>query len=303
VRDASFAIRGGETFALVGESGSGKSTIARAISGLLPPLAGAITFQGEALKPNLSERDADQLRRIQYVFQNPDASLNPRARVAAILGRPIAKFLGLDGDPARAKIAEVLREVRLDAGYARRYPDQLSGGERQRVAIARALVAGPTVLLCDEVLSALDVSVQANVLDLLRALKRETGVAMLFISHDLAVVRELADRVGVLFRGTLFEVGSVAEVFAPPFHPYTHELLMAVPSAHIKRRRVPRRDAVAKDGPGCAYAGRCPWQKGEVCETTPPPWREAATGLRIRCHLTTDELTARAQWRADGSAA
>jgi peptide/nickel transport system ATP-binding protein len=303
VRDASFSIKAGETFALVGESGSGKSTIARAISGLLPPVAGSIAFQGQALAPALAGRTPDQLRRIQYVFQNPDASLNPRARVAGILGRPIAKYLGLDEGAARSRIEDALREVRLDAGYARRYPDQLSGGERQRVAIARALVAEPMLLLCDEVLSALDVSVQANVLDLLRALKRETGVAMLFISHDLAVVRELADRVGVLFRGTLFEVGRTADVFTPPFHPYTHELLMAVPSAHLKRRRVPRRDAVALDGAGCAYAGRCPWQKGETCVTTPPPWREAGNGLRIRCHLSVDELTAKAEWRADGAAA
>ncbi|MEX2650588.1 MAG: ABC transporter ATP-binding protein [Alphaproteobacteria bacterium] len=302
VREAGFTIDEGETFALVGESGSGKSTIARAVSGLLEPVGGTIRFAGEPLPARLADRSRDQLRRIQYVFQNPDASLNPRARVAAILSRPLAMFLGLDGAAAEAKIAEVLQEVRLEAGYAKRFPDQLSGGERQRVAIARALVAGPTLLLCDEVLSALDVSVQANVLDLLRALKRETGVAMLFISHDLAVVRELADRVGVLFRGTLFEVGTVAEVFAPPFHPYTHELLLAVPSAHVRRRRVPHRDAVAIDGPGCPYAGRCPWQVGPVCETTPPPWHEAGGSLRIRCHLPPAELAARAVWRADGTA-
>ncbi|MGH6719414.1 MAG: dipeptide ABC transporter ATP-binding protein [Alphaproteobacteria bacterium] len=303
VSDAGFAIAQGETFALVGESGSGKSTIARAVSGLLEPVAGSIRFAGVPLPPRLAERSRDQLRRIQYVFQNPDASLNPRARVDAILGRPLAMFLGLGGASAGPRIEQALREVRLDAGYARRYPDELSGGERQRIAIARALVAGPTLLLCDEVLSALDVSVQASVLDLLRALKRETRVAMLFISHDLAVVRELADRVGVLFRGTLFETGTVGEVFAPPFHPYTHELLMAVPSAHARRRRVPQRDATAADGPGCPYAGRCPWQVGPVCETTAPPWQDAGGSLRIRCHLPPDELAARAVWRPDGASA
>jgi peptide/nickel transport system ATP-binding protein len=297
VREASFSIRPGETFALVGESGSGKSTIARAVSGLLPPVAGEIRFAGKPLPGSIRERDGELKRRIQYIFQNPDASLNPRSRVSEILTRPLAVYLGLSGEPARAKAEDSLREVRLEAGYLARFPDQLSGGERQRVAIARALVAEPSLLLCDEVLSALDVSVQANVLDVLRALKRETGVAMLFIAHDLAVVRSLADRVGVLFRGTLFETGTVAEVFNPPFHPYTHELLMAVPSPHVRKRRaMTRRDAEAKGTTGCPYAGRCPWQAGSLCEREPPPWREAGGSLRIRCHLPLEDLAARAEW-------
>jgi peptide/nickel transport system ATP-binding protein len=150
------------------------------------------------------------------------------------------------------------------------------------------------------VLSALDVSVQANILNLLRELKRERHVAMLFISHDLAVVRSLADRTGVLFRGALCEVGEVGEVFEPPFHPYTHELLMAVPSAHRRTRREAARrgrQAVADPGAGCVYAGRCPWQAGPICEQIPPPWREAGRTLRIRCHLPPDELASRPIWR------
>jgi len=301
VQGASFTIQEGETFALVGESGSGKSTIARGLSGLLSPAEGRIAFRGRTLAVRVQDRPRDLKRRIQYVFQNPDASLNPRATVAAMLGRPLEIFFGLSGRAREERIVAALREVRLDADYARRYPDQLSGGERQRVAIARAVVAQPELMLCDEVLSALDVSVQANVLDLLRALKRETGVAMLFISHDLAVVRALADRVGVLYRGALCEIGPVEAVFRPPYHPYTHELLMAVPDAHRRRTaaRV-RREPVPAGGAGCPYAGRCAWQAGEICEREPPPWRDAPGGLRIRCHHGLDELARRAVWKGGG---
>ena len=296
VNDVSFDIQESECFALVGESGSGKSTIARAVSGLLEPVAGRILFEGKPIGGPVRSRDREVRRKIQYIFQNPDDSLNPRARVGAILSRPLEVFFHLDRTARHAAVAQALHEVRLDAGYARRYPDQLSGGERQRVAIARALIADPVLLLCDEVLSALDVSVQSNILELFKRLRRKTRVAMLFISHDLAVVRSLADRVAVLFHGHLCEVGEVDEIFAPPFHPYTYSLLMAVPGV----RRGPKGDARAeilptpKEGRGCAYAGRCPWQLGTLCEETPPPWREAGSGLRIRCHLTDDDLSARA---------
>jgi len=168
------------------------------------------------------------------------------------------------------------------------------------VAIARALVAEPDLLLCDEVLSALDVSVQASVLALLRRLRREHDLAMLFISHDLTVVRSLADRVGVLFRGHLMEVGRVDDVFAPPFHPYTHSLLMAVPGTRIKQRRHLEKSPTIRaphTSSGCAFAGRCPWQAGKICDEQPPPWRETSEGLQIRCHLPLEELERRAIWR------
>ncbi len=305
VDDLSFAIESGETFALVGESGSGKSTVARAVSGLLAPRGGRILFEGQPLPGAIGARSRALRRRIQYIFQNPDASLNPRAKVGTILARPLEMFFDLDRRAIEKRVARVLDDVRLDGGYAGRYPDQLSGGERQRVAVARALVAEPALLLCDEILSALDVSVQANVLALLRGLRQEHQLSMLFISHDLAVVRTLADRVGVLFRGRLMEIGGVEAAFSPPFHPYTHELLMAVPSVHAARRRTARSTAEKRltDRGGCVFAGRCAWQVGAICETTPPPWREAGSAHRIRCHIPLDELTSRAQWTKESAGA
>jgi peptide/nickel transport system ATP-binding protein len=307
VRALSLWVDPGETLALVGESGSGKSTIARAISGLIEPLAGAMRFKGEALPGSVRTRPTMLRREIQYVFQNPDASLNPRMSVGGILARPLQVYYGADAASARRRVAQVLDDVRLDAGYAARYPDELSGGERQRVAIARALVADPVLMLCDEVLSALDVSVQSSIIELLQRLRREHHLAMLFISHDLAVVRALAGRVGVLFRGTLVELGPTEEVFAPPFHPYTYSLLLAVPGVGIAappaRAAVPA--AVGAVERGCVFAGRCPWQVGPICETTTPPWQAVGGSLRIRCHIPPADLAARADWgrRAQGRTA
>jgi len=297
VKELSFAIKEGETFALVGESGSGKSTIARAIAGLLAPKQGSIRFEGQALPGLVARRSRELRRRIQYIFQNPDASLNPRARIGAILSRPFEFFFAPDRATTKQKVTEALEDVRLDRSYASRYPDQLSGGERQRVAIARALIADSKLLLCDEILSGLDVSVQANVLSLLQRLRREYNLSMLFISHDLAVVRSLADRVGVLFRGQLMEIGDVEDIFRPPFHPYTYELLMAVPSISRTRqpRTLPRVNAVPTERRGCVFAGRCQWQLGGICEREAPPWREVASRHRIRCHIPLTELAARSQ--------
>src|SRR4029077_1225765 len=287
----------GETFALVGESGSGKSTVARAISGLLAPASGRILMQGNRRPPLVRQRSAEDRRLIQHIFQNPDASLNPRARVGKTLARPLELFLGLDSNSIRQRIDEALSDTGLDAGYAARFPDQLSGGERQRVAIARALVVRPELLLCDEVLSALDVSVQARVLDLLRALRERHRVTMLFIAHDLAVVRQLADRVAVMYQGQLMEIGDVGDVFSAPFHPYTHSLIMAVPTLARAQQvphasRTPLRPIPAIRA--CAFAGRCPWQPGKICEDVEPPWRHTPHGLAIRCHLPLDELEQRA---------
>ena len=295
VHDLTFQVGEGETFALVGESGSGKSTIARAISGLLAPTAGRITFGGAPLPGRVGQRPPVLRRRIQYIFQNPDASLNPRARVREILGRPLALFFSLTGKDAQRAIDAALADVQLDASYGRRFADELSGGERQRVAIARALVARPEFLICDEILSALDVSVQAGILELLRRLKHEHGLTMLFIAHDLAVVRAVADRVGVLYGGQLLDIGRIEEVFAPPYHPYTHLLLSAIPSPG----RLPTHLVSPEGTPGllegCPFADRCPWQPGSLCREVPPPWRETGTSQRVRCHLSVDELAVRAR--------
>ena len=296
VSDVSFEIREGEVFALVGESGSGKSTLARAISGLAAPETGRIALRGEALAGSVRDRSGEQRRLIQYIFQNPDASLNPRARIGEAIARPLVHFFAMEGAKARAKVADALDDVRLDATYQARFPDQLSGGERQRVAIARALAAKPALLLCDEVLSALDVSVQASILALLQQLKAEHGIAMLFISHDLAVVRMLADQVCVLYGGEVMEIGPRARVFSPPYHPYTYSLLHAVPvplQAPGSSTAATSVSEPKRSGAGCVYAGRCPWQVGAICETERPPWRAGEGGLGLRCHLTLDELSVR----------
>ena len=295
VRDLTFQVGEGETFALVGESGSGKSTIARAISGLLAPTAGRITFGGALLPGRVGQRSPALRRRIQYIFQNPDASLNPRARIREILGRPLALFFGLTGKDALRAIDAALADVQLDASYGRRFADELSGGERQRVAIARALVARPELLICDEILSALDVSVQAGILELLGRLKQEHGLTMLFIAHDLAVVRAVADRVGVLYGGQLLDTGTTEEVFAPPYHPYTHLLLSAIPSPGRPPTHLVRPEGLPGSPEGCPFSDRCPWQPGSLCREVPPPWRETGASQRVRCHLSIGELAVHAR--------
>jgi peptide/nickel transport system ATP-binding protein len=217
-----------ETLALIGESGSGKSTTARALCGLIRPSAGRVLLADKTLAPLLSQRDGADLRDIQYVFQNPDASLNPRRSVAEILARPLQVFHNITGAASRLRVARALAEVELDESHLARLPSELSGGQRQRVAIARALLAEPQVMLCDEVLSALDVSVQARIIDLFRRIRTERQMAMLFISHDLAVVRGLSHRVAVMKAGRIVEVGPTEELFARPRHPYTAALLAAI---------------------------------------------------------------------------
>ncbi|MBA2342585.1 MAG: ABC transporter ATP-binding protein, partial [Thermoleophilaceae bacterium] len=299
VRDVTFDLRARETFSLVGESGSGKSTIARTVGGLLRPLSGQLTFEGRDLAGTVESRTKEVRRQIQLVLQNPDASLNPRQRVHQIVGRPLELFFGLHGKARRDGVEKALEEVRLDTAFASRYPDELSGGERQRVAIARALAAKPRLMLCDEILSALDVSVQTNIVELLRELQAEQGIAYLFISHDLAVVRSLSHRVGVLYLGELCEVGTATEVYAPPYHPYTHMLLSAVPEIDGENEissavRTDPGVASARPASACPFAARCPWKVGSVCDDVAPPWRATSEGHMLRCHIPLDELSRRA---------
>ncbi len=290
------AVNAGETLALVGESGSGKSTILKAVAGLVAPRMGEIAFaDGGPLPAMVEQRSADQLRRIQLVFQNPDESLNPRHTIAQILEQPLKLYFGLSGEPLRARSAELLEQVRLGAHYLDRLPSQLSGGEKQRVAIARAFSASPDLVLCDEVTSALDVSVQAAVLDLLDTLRREKNTTYLFVSHDLAVVRALADRVAVLYQGRVCEIGPTATVFAAPSHPYTEALLGAVLEPTPDSRPVLLADDVVELAPparGCPFQRRCHRRLGAICETHDPPARTGAEGHVVRCHIPLDELAA-----------
>jgi peptide/nickel transport system ATP-binding protein len=291
-------LRRGETLGLVGESGSGKSTILRATAGLLPPASGRIALaDGTDLATSAEHRRPETLRRIQMIFQNPDESLNPRQTVGEILAQPLRLYFGLRGQPCRDRATELLDTVRLGAHYLDRLPGQLSGGEKQRVAVARAFAAGPEAVLCDEITSALDVSVQAAVLELLNDLKARHGTGFVFVSHDLTVVRALSDRVAVLYQGRICEQGPTEAVFAPPHHPYTNVLLGAVLAPdpdHAPRLLAEDATELAPPARGCPFQRRCPVKRGAICDTDTPPARETATGHIIRCHIPLEELRAQA---------
>ena len=295
VADVAFSVRRGETVGLVGESGNGKSTILKAIAGLVAPRDGRMALEGTEFEGSVARRAAAQLRRIQLVFQNPDASLNPRHTIGEILAQPLRLYHRLDAGECRARSIALLDRVRLGAHYLDRLPGQLSGGEKQRVAIARAFAAEPEVVLCDEVTSALDVSVQAAVLELLDELRRERQVGYLFVSHDLAVVRAIADRVVVLYQGRVCEEGPVERVYAAPSHPYTEMLLGAVlePDPDTTPRLLGE-DVVERAPPatGCPFQRRCLRRVGDVCEKIAPPAQDDGNGHVIRCHVPRDALAA-----------
>ncbi len=259
-----FTIRRGETFALVGESGSGKSTVARIVVGLLPPSAGEVRIAEVSMTDPRQAAERRRLRaRIQMIFQDPYASMNPRWRVGAIIAEPIRAFGLVRGEAAiRERVGELLRLVGLHPDDAAKYPHAFSGGQRQRIAIARALASQAEFLVGDEPTSALDVSVQAQILNLMRDLQDRLGLTYLFISHNLAVVRHMASRIGVMYLGRLVEVGDKAAIFERPRHPYTRMLLDAVPDlAHIGRARTPVSGEIPNPidpPPGCTFNPRCP---------------------------------------------
>ncbi len=223
----------GQTVGVIGESGCGKSTMARVMSGLLPASKGNVLLRGENLKPDLKNRSRSELQKIQFVFQMADTALNPRQRIDQILGRPLEFYLELRGGEKRKRIAELLEMVELPQDFAGRYPDELSGGQKQRINLARALAASPEILLCDEVISALDTIVGANIIELLKQLRKNTGVSFVFISHDLSTVASFADHIVVLYAGKVVDQGTVDEVLSPPYHPYTRLLISSVPELRV----------------------------------------------------------------------
>jgi peptide/nickel transport system ATP-binding protein len=271
----------GRTLGLVGESGSGKTTLARVIAGLSAPSRGQVSLDGAILGATTVERDSSVLRRLQMVFQNPEASLNPRHTVGQALVRPLMVLGAVDRETATRTAHQLLVAVSLPSSSFRRYPAELSGGEKQRVAIARAFAAGPDLVICDEPISSLDVSVQGSLMNLLFALQRERGTSYLFISHDLAAVQHLSHRIGVMYLGRLMEEGEAARVLSPPYHPYTEALLSAIPlpDPSLRAARVRLRSgapATAEIPSGCRFHPRCPRYLGDVCRDQEPPRRAAA---------------------------
>lgn len=291
VDHVNMALYPGETLGIVGESGSGKSTLARSIAGLYRPTAGTITLQQTALPRSLWRRSKNQKRRIQMVFQNPVSALNPRRTVGQALALPLRLHQKLRGASARQRIAELLEMVELPAQYAARYPGALSGGQRQRVSIARALAAGPDVVILDEPTAALDVSVQAKIIDLLLALQRQMHLSYIFITHDISLVRTIADHVAVLYQGQVQEYGPSAEVFAQPRHPYSQLLIAAVPviTPEEERLKPPLVAGAQSTGTamvvrqGCVFAPRCPHAMA-VCHQTQPSLAPVGA-VQVRCYL------------------
>ena len=233
LRDVNVVVKRGHTVGVIGESGSGKSTLARVMSGLLPASEGEVLLDGEQLRPSYRQRDRGQLRKVQLVLQMADTALNPRQRLDDTIGRPLEFYHGLKGQAKRRRIGELLQMVELPVEFAGRYPEELSGGQKQRVNLARALAASPEVLLCDEIISALDTIVGANVIELLKRLREQTGVSFVFISHDLSSIVSFADELVVLYAGRVVEQGKTDQVLSPPYHPYTWLLISSVPELRI----------------------------------------------------------------------
>ena len=297
--DIDVAIERGQVVGVIGESGCGKSTLARVMAGLTPAFAGDVLLDGERLARSVPERARDELRRVQFVFQMADTALNPRQRIDELLGRPVEFYLGLRGEAKRKRVIELLEMVELPYEFAGRYPEELSGGQKQRVNLARALAADPEVLLCDEVTSALDTIVGANVIGLLKNLKERTGVSFVFISHDLSTVASFADEIVVLYAGRVVEKGPVDAVLSPPSHPYTRLLISSVPELRVGWMEEMLATSTAQAGidrvvriteVGCPYFDRCPLAIGGTCDEESAPRRSLDARHFIACHREVEDL-------------
>ncbi|CAG9248690.1 ABC transporter ATP-binding protein [Paraburkholderia caribensis] len=303
VDDVSLELAKGETLGLVGESGSGKTTLAKLLLGLVSPDAGSvIELDGTPLPARVTNRNDEQVKSLQIVFQNPDSALNRAHSVRRLIGRALSRLSALHGEAREERLASLAQAVRLPDRYLTSRTRQLSGGLKQRVAIARAFAGDPRIVVCDEPTSALDVSVQAAILNLLADLQRDRSVSYVFISHDLNVVRYLSDRIAVLYVGRLLEIGRASAVFDGPHHPYTEALLSSVPALDQQDGEAfpdakPQRIRLAGELPspaappsGCVFHTRCPRKLGSICEQQDPPYADAGDAHRIRCHIPVDEL-------------
>jgi peptide/nickel transport system ATP-binding protein len=301
VDDVSIEVKKGQTLGIVGESGCGKSTLVKTIIGMEKPTGGEFEFLGLDISVPVSNRDLALIQELQMVFQNPDSTLNPSFTAGAQIARPLRRFKTVPPDQVRDEVIRLLGMMRLGERYYDRLPRQLSGGEKQRVGIARAIAGRPELVLCDEPVSALDVSVQAAVLNLLLEVQREMSTTMIFIGHDLSVVRFFCDRIAVMYLGQIAEIGPAEAIYAPPYHPYTEALLSAVPipnpKAEQKHIRLSGAVPSALDPPsGCRFHTRCPRRaemlpdSGRMCETEVPPWRDAGNEHRIFCHIPLERL-------------
>jgi oligopeptide/dipeptide ABC transporter ATP-binding protein len=293
VDDVSLSVQPGTTLGLVGESGSGKSTLARVVLRLIDPTAGSIVVNGK----DITSLRGPALRRhresMQMVFQDPYSSLDPKQSIADIVGEPLAIHMSMSRSQRDQRVMELLAQVGLGSQVLSRQPHEFSGGQRQRIAIARALALEPRLLVCDEPVSALDVSTQSQVINLLTELQDELGVAYLFIAHDLSVVRHISDRIAVMYLGQIVEEGDADEVYERPTHPYTAALLTSIPipdpARQRERTRILLRGEVAEataEGPGCRFRSRCPFAMDVCAQVEPEPYRTPA-GITVRCHLHT----------------